>query len=94
MIEETFEGVPRTKIPWAPKIDYEKCVTCGKCVDYCHNNVFAIEKKDGKPRTVVKNPDSCVVFCRGCEAVCPTDAITHPSEEKTEELIEKLKKTL
>jgi len=92
MIEDTYEGVPRNKIPWAPKIDYEKCVTCGKCVDYCHNSVFAFEEKEGKLRTVVKNPDSCVVFCRGCEDVCPADAITHPSEEKTEEIIEKLKK--
>ncbi|MCW4047676.1 MAG: ferredoxin family protein [Candidatus Bathyarchaeota archaeon] len=92
MIEETYEGVPGNKIPWAPKIDYDKCITCGKCVDYCQNSVFAFEEKEGKRRTVVKNPDSCVVFCWGCEAVCPADAITHPSEEKTEKIIEKLKK--
>jgi NAD-dependent dihydropyrimidine dehydrogenase PreA subunit len=93
MTEETYEGVPRDKIPWSPKIDYDKCISCGKCVDYCHMSVFKFEEKNGKRISIVKNPNSCVVFCRGCEDVCPADAITHPSEEKTEELIEKLKKS-
>jgi len=92
MSEETYEGVPRNKIPWAPKIDYDKCLTCGKCVDYCHMGVFEFEEKEGKKRTVVKNPNSCVVMCRGCEDICSADAITHPSEEKTQKTIEKLKK--
>jgi NAD-dependent dihydropyrimidine dehydrogenase PreA subunit len=53
---------------------------------------FKLEKKDGKKRTVV-NPDLCVVFCRGCEGICPTSAITHPSIKETQKIIEKLKKT-
>ena len=93
MIEETYEGVPRNKIPWAPKIDFEKCITCGKCVDYCPNRVFEFEEKEGKKRTVVKNPDACVVFCRGCEDICAADAITHPSEKKTRKIIDELKRT-
>ncbi|HEX9862451.1 MAG TPA: ferredoxin family protein [Candidatus Bathyarchaeia archaeon] len=92
MIEKTYEGIPRKKIPWYPIIDYEKCITCGKCVDYCHNRVFEFEEKDGKKRTVVKNPNNCVVFCRGCEDICPVKAITHPSEKATQKLIQKLKK--
>jgi NAD-dependent dihydropyrimidine dehydrogenase PreA subunit len=92
MIEDTYEGVPRNKIPWAPKIDYEKCITCGKCVDYCHVKVFTLEEKEGKKSTIVKNPNNCIVFCRGCEDICPVDAITHPSEEKTQKIIEKLQK--
>lgn len=48
MSEETYEGVPRSKIPWDPKIDYEKCVTCGKCVDFCHVSAFKFEEKDDK----------------------------------------------
>jgi NAD-dependent dihydropyrimidine dehydrogenase PreA subunit len=91
MIEKTYEGVPRKKIPWDPKIDYKKCITCGKCVDFCHNKVFDFEEKDGKKRTVVKK-DACVVFCRGCEDVCPVGAITHPSERKTQKIIEELQK--
>jgi NAD-dependent dihydropyrimidine dehydrogenase PreA subunit len=90
--EENFEGIPRSQIPWHPIIDYEKCVSCGKCVDYCHMRVFDVEQKGGEKRTVVKNPDACVVFCRGCEDQCPANAITHPSEEKTQKIIEKLQK--
>jgi NAD-dependent dihydropyrimidine dehydrogenase PreA subunit len=92
MAEESYHGVPRSKISWGPTIDYEKCVTCGKCVDFCHVKVFAFEEKEGEKRTVVKNPNNCIVFCRGCEDICPADAITHPSEEETQKRIEKLQK--
>jgi NAD-dependent dihydropyrimidine dehydrogenase PreA subunit len=88
-----LKAPPRNKIPWAPKIDYEKCITCGKCVDFCHMGSFRFEEKEGEKRTVVKNPNACVVFCRGCEDVCPVGAITHPSEKKTRKIIKKLKKT-
>jgi NAD-dependent dihydropyrimidine dehydrogenase PreA subunit len=91
MPEEGCEGIPRYKIPWDPKIDYNKCISCGKCVDFCHMNAFKIEEKDGRKRTVV-NPNQCVVFCRGCEDVCPAGAITHPSEKETQKIINKLKK--
>lgn len=92
MSEETYEGVPRDKIPWAPKIDYEKCVSCGKCVEYCTLGAFELEEKDGQKKSVVKNPNNCVVFCRGCEEICPASAITHPSEEETQKIIDELKK--
>ncbi len=92
MIEEAYEGIPRNKIHWAPSINYEKCITCGKCIEYCHNHVFEFEEKDGTKRTIVKNPDACVVFCRGCEDICPVGAITHPSEKKTQKIIRKLQK--
>jgi ferredoxin len=91
MSEKTFEGIPRNKIFWDPIIDYNKCITCGKCVDYCHVNAFSIEEKDGEKRTVV-HPNKCIVFCRGCEPVCPVGAISHPSEEETLKKIEELKK--
>jgi NAD-dependent dihydropyrimidine dehydrogenase PreA subunit len=90
MAEESYEGIPREKIPWNPKIDYEKCVTCGKCVDFCHVGAFKFEEKDGQKRTVV-NPDRCIVFCRGCEDVCPAGAITHPAEEENQKIIDELK---
>jgi NAD-dependent dihydropyrimidine dehydrogenase PreA subunit len=89
--EETYQGVPRNKIPWTPKINYEKCVTCGKCVEFCHKKAFKLEEKENK-KIIVVNPNACVVFCRGCEDVCPTGAISHPSEEETAKIIERLKK--
>jgi NAD-dependent dihydropyrimidine dehydrogenase PreA subunit len=90
MSEETYEGIPRNKIVWHPVINYEKCTACGKCVDFCHVHTFGTEEKDGKKKTVVKNLNACVVMCRGCEDICPSGAITHPSEEETQKKIEKL----
>ena len=91
MSEEKYEGVPRSKIPWSPKINYEKCIRCGKCVDFCHMKTFGFEVKDDEKKTVVKNQNACVVMCRGCEDICPVGAITHPSKEETQKIIEKLK---
>lgn len=93
MSEETWHGIPRNKIPWYPTIDYEKCVTCGKCVDYCHMNVFATEEKEGQKKTVVKNPNSCVVTCIGCDDICPAGAITHPSRQEFLKKIRALRKS-
>ncbi len=91
MPEEDYEGISRNKIPWDPKIDFKKCITCGKCVDFCHMEAYKIEEKDGKKHTVV-NPNKCVVFCQGCEDVCPAGAISHPSWKETKKTINKLKK--
>ncbi len=91
--QEEYHGVPREKIPWGPTINYEKCVSCGKCVEYCHMGVFEFEDKNGKKRPVIKKPHGCVVFCKGCETQCPAGAITHPSIKETRALIQKLQKT-
>jgi NAD-dependent dihydropyrimidine dehydrogenase PreA subunit len=91
MYQKTFQGIPRKNIPWYPTINYEKCVSCGKCVDYCKMGVYETKEKEGKKISVVKNPYSCVVLCNGCDAVCPEGAISHPSKTETRELIKKLK---
>ena len=92
MAEETYHGVPRSKIPWGPTIDYEKCVNCGKCVDYCKLGVYEFEEKEETKRPVVKNPNQCVVLCTGCEPQCPAGAIIHPSKEETRKIIRELQK--
>ena len=92
MSEETFHGVPRGKIPWYPTIDYEKCLSCGKCVDYCKLGVYEFQGKDETKKSVVKNPNNCVVFCTGCEEQCPAQAITHPSKLETGKILAKLRK--
>ena len=90
MSEEEYEGIPRNKIPWDPEINYKKCISCGKCVDFCHTSAFKFEGNGEKKKTIV-NPNRCIVFCRGCEDICPVGAITHPSEKQTQELIDTLK---
>jgi NAD-dependent dihydropyrimidine dehydrogenase PreA subunit len=92
MTEETWHGIPRSKIPWYPAIDYEKCVSCGKCVEFCSLGTYGFEEKDGKKRAVVKNPNNCVVLCSGCDAICPAGAISHPSKTATRKIITKLRK--
>ncbi len=87
--EKQYKGIPRNKIPWDPKIDYTKCTTCGKCVEFCHTKAFKFEDKNNKKQTIV-NPNRCIVLCRGCEKVCPVGAIGHPSEEATQKIIDKL----
>lgn len=93
MSEETYEGIPREKIPWYPSINYEKCKSCGKCVEFCTLGVFETKvQKDKTKKTIVKNPYSCVVLCEGCESICKEGAIKHPSKEETNKIIEKLKR--
>ena len=63
MSEESYEGIPRNKIDWHPIINYEKCVSCGKCVDFCHVKSFGYEDINGKKKTIVQNLKVCVVLC-------------------------------
>ena len=50
MLKETWHGIPRSKITWYPIIDYDRCVGCGKCVEYCSPGTFELEEKDGEKR--------------------------------------------
>lgn len=92
MPEETWHGIPRNKIPWYPMINYEKCVSCGKCVDYCTLRTFEFENKNGKKRPIVKNPNNCVVLCTGCDEICSSGAVKHQSKQETRKIIKKLRK--
>ena len=92
MSEETWHGIPRSKIHWYPTIDYKKCVSCEKCVDYCKLGAFSFEENDENKRPVVKNPYNCVVLCKGCQDICSTGAISHPSRKETVDIIRKLRK--
>ncbi len=58
------------------KIDPTKCISCGKCVDFCHTD--AIVKEDGKYRIIEKY----CFECYHCQAVCPADAIIFPGREE------------
>lgn len=91
MIQE-YHGIKRAKIPWHPSIDYEKCINCGTCVEYCKLGVYDIKEEKEEERPVVTNPTNCVVFCTGCEGQCPVGAISFPSKQETRDLIEKLQK--
>jgi len=89
MAEDTFMGVPRNKINWAPTIDYSKCDFCMECDKFCPHDVF--ERRDSDPKLVVANPHNCVVFCRACAKTCGPDAISFPSKSETIAAIKKMR---
>lgn len=82
MSETTFMGVPREKIDWSPRIDFNKCNYCMECVEFCPHHVFEVHE-DEKQKLVVKNPNNCVVFCRACSKACGPDAIDFPNKNET-----------
>ena len=92
MGKDTYKGIPRAKIPWYPTIDFNKCISCGKCVKYCKLGVYCSKDLDGKNQPNVVNPNNCVVLCKGCQDICPSGAIDHPSRKETVNLIRKLRR--
>jgi NAD-dependent dihydropyrimidine dehydrogenase PreA subunit len=51
--------------------DKDKCISCGKCVDYCPRDVLRLEK-DSIP--FMKYKDDCW-YCDVCSYICPKNAI-------------------
>jgi NAD-dependent dihydropyrimidine dehydrogenase PreA subunit len=90
-MSEKYHGVQRSKIPWHPTINYDECINCGTCIDYCKLGVYDVEKERESSKPIVKNPNNCIVFCTGCEPQCPVDAISFPSKQATRQIIKKLK---
>jgi len=58
---------------WYPVINYENCVECGACINKCSHGVY--EKGTSKPNVIF--PEGCVEGCRGCQKLCPADAIEY-----------------
>ena len=62
-------------IPWFPVIDYDRCRSCGKCVDFCLFGVYGT----GEDGTVkVTNPSQCKNLCPACSRICPEQAVIFP----------------
>ncbi|QCX33723.1 ferredoxin family protein [Caloramator sp. E03] len=90
MSESTFMGVPREKIDWSPRIDYEKCNYCMECVKFCPHDVYEVRENEDK-KLIVKNPNNCVVFCRACGKTCGVDAISFPNKAEVTNKIKQLR---
>jgi len=92
MVDETYMGVPRSKIPWYPTVDYARCNLCEgdpQCLKFCPHGVYAFEEDPKK--LAVKNPDNCVVFCRSCRKVCAADALSFRDKAEVLAAIQKLR---
>lgn len=93
MSENTFMGVPRELIDWAPTIDYSKCDYCMECDKFCPHQVFEVRENEEK-KLIVKNPHNCVVFCRACSKTCGPDALSFPIKTETTAKIKEIRKGL
>lgn len=58
---------------WYPVINYEKCISCFSCVEFCPHGVYEIINE----RVEVTHPENCVDFCKGClKGACNQKAIS------------------
>jgi NAD-dependent dihydropyrimidine dehydrogenase PreA subunit len=67
-------------IPWFPVIDYDRCVNCKQCLNFCLFGVYGLTP-DGRVQVV--NPRGCKTYCPACARVCPERAIIFPKYEKS-----------
>jgi NAD-dependent dihydropyrimidine dehydrogenase PreA subunit len=52
------------------RLDKEKCIGCGRCIEVCPHAVFSIEDKKAR----IINKRYCME-CGACSKNCPSDAI-------------------
>ena len=69
--------VPIATSNYIPEINYDKCVSCGKCAKVCPIWALKMEKKDENARRKypVLNREICL-GCGVCARNCPTKALT------------------
>jgi NAD-dependent dihydropyrimidine dehydrogenase PreA subunit len=88
MAGRSYMGIPREKIPWYPRVDPDKCIGCGECLETCPNDVFVMNDETSKVE--VATPENCVVLCDKCAPFCSQEAISFPDKEATKTLLGKL----
>ena len=54
------------------RVDRERCVGCGTCVEICPMDVFWLDKETG--HSALRYPEDCQT-CYNCELECPVSAI-------------------
>ena len=66
-------------IPWFPVIDRERCINCGKCLDFC---MFGVYTKDSSGQVQVTSPANCKTDCPACARICPRQAVIFPKAKE------------
>ncbi|MHC5060897.1 MAG: hypothetical protein ACYTFK_07425 [Planctomycetota bacterium] len=62
-------------VPWFPVIDYERCVNCKQCMNFCLFGVYGLSEQE---QVEVQKPANCKTNCPACARVCPQKAIIFP----------------
>jgi len=78
-----WHGVSREEIDWHPTVDESKCIGCGLCATTCGRGVYKYHFENKK--SVVINPNNCMVACQTCANLCPVGAISFSKEGTTRE---------
>jgi len=73
--EELQLPEPGTWVPWFPVLDYDRCVGCRQCADFCIFGVFEVSD-EGQVRVV--RPANCKTNCPACARMCRQVAIIFP----------------
>lgn len=71
--------MPGEWTPWFPVIDRDRCVKCGKCVDFCLFGVYRKNPENGQIEVCA--PANCKTNCPACARMCPYTAIIFPKHE-------------
>ncbi|MCM8780004.1 MAG: ferredoxin family protein [Candidatus Omnitrophica bacterium] len=75
-------------MPWFPTIDFEKCVGCKECFNFCRNGVYEWDEENNRP--IVARPYNCVVGCSACANLCNGEAIKFPTKKELMEAVNKI----
>lgn len=67
-------------IPWFPVIDYDRCVNCRECLEFC---LFGVYGEDDCGTVTVVNPEKCKTNCPACGRLCPEVAVMFPKVEES-----------
>ena len=67
-------------IPWFPVIDYDRCVNCKQCMNFC---LFGVYAQNDLGSVEVQNPANCKTNCPACARICPEAAIIFPKYDQS-----------
>lgn len=70
------------------KVDKEKCIHCGKCINDCIAKCLVMDEEENIPCWSANGESRCIK-CQHCFAVCPTGALSiHDKKAENSEMVD------